>query len=217
MARPETQPPTPSPTPTPTPASVTVKRLDGGSLRALAHPLRARIVGSLRGSGPATATILAERLGESSGATSYHLRVLADHGFVVDEPARNRGRERWWRAAQDMTSWRPEQFVDDPDERAAEQWLAGFHSRETMKWLDDWLAQRPSYDPAWVAVSDQSDYRLVMTPGQVRAMVDELHEVIGRHLDQAGGARPEPDALPADARPIRLLLFAFPRDDQGAR
>jgi DNA-binding transcriptional ArsR family regulator len=209
--------PTHQPTPTPTPASVTVKRLDGGSLRALAHPLRVRILGLLRSRGPATATILGERLGESSGATSYHLRVLAEHGFVVDEPTRNRGRERWWRAAQDMTSWQPEQFLDDPDEQAAEQWLSGFHSRETMKWLDDWLAQRPSYDPTWVAVADQSDYRLVMSPDQVRAMLDELHEVIGRYVDAAGGARPDPAALPADARPLRLLLFAFPRDDEGAR
>ncbi len=210
-------PPAPTPIPTPTPKSATVKQLDGGSLRALAHPLRVRIVGSLRIDGPATATILGERLGESSGATSYHLRVLADHGFVVDEPARNRGRERWWQAAQDVTSWRPEQFLGDPDEQAAEQWLSGFHSRETMTWLDDWLARRPSYDPGWVAVADQSDYRLVMTPEQVRAMLDELHEVIGRHLDEAGGPRPDAAAVPADARPLRLLLFAFPRDDQGVR
>src|SRR5918995_784389 len=147
MASPETHPPTPTPRPTPTPASLTVKRLDGGSLRALAHPLRARIVGSLRGSGPATATILAERLGGSSGATSYHLRVLADNGFVVDEPARNRGRERWWRAAQDMTSWRPEQFVDHPDERTAEQLLPGFHTRETMKWPRQRLAPPASDKP----------------------------------------------------------------------
>src|SRR5918995_753869 len=100
-----------------TPAGVRVKRLDGGSLRALAHPLRVRILSVLRGQGRATATILGERLGESSGATSYHLRVLAEHGFVVDEPTRNRGRERWWRAAQDMTAWQPPPFFDDPHER----------------------------------------------------------------------------------------------------
>src|ERR671911_2321151 len=167
--------------PPPTPASVTVKRLDGGSLRALAHPLRVRLLSLLRGQGPATATILGERLGESSGATSYHLRVLAEHGFVVDEPTRNRGRERWWRAAQDMTSWQPEQFLDDPDEQAAEQWLSGFHSRETMKWLDDWLAQRPSYDPTWGAVADQSGYRLGVVSPQGGALLDGLPQGIRCH------------------------------------
>lgn len=48
--------------------------------------------------GPATATMLARRLGESSGQTSYHLRQLERHGLVEDDPAHVGGRERWWRA-----------------------------------------------------------------------------------------------------------------------
>ena len=50
--------------------------LDAHNLRGLVHPLRAKILTMLRESGPATATMLAERLGESSAATSYHLRQL---------------------------------------------------------------------------------------------------------------------------------------------
>ena len=75
-----------------------VKRLDPPALKALAHPLRVRILGSLRRTGPATATVLAGRLGESSGLTSYHLRVLAAHDFVVEDTEQGAGRERWWRA-----------------------------------------------------------------------------------------------------------------------
>src|SRR4029453_16773762 len=74
------------------------KTLDGPSLKALAPPLRMRLLAELRYHGPATATKLGEALGESSGATSYHLRVLAAHGFVVDDTAayggRGRGRRR---------------------------------------------------------------------------------------------------------------------------
>ena len=51
--------------------------LDSGALRALAHPLRVKIYDILSQYGPQTASSLAERLGESSGATSYHLRALA--------------------------------------------------------------------------------------------------------------------------------------------
>ena len=47
--------------------------------------------------GPATATQLGARLGESSGATSYHLRQLEKYGFVEEDPTRGSGRERWWR------------------------------------------------------------------------------------------------------------------------
>ena len=65
-------------------------QLDARSLRGLAHPLRMRLLTALRRGGPATASQLAEKLGESSGATSYHLRQLAAHGFVEDAP------EQWW-------------------------------------------------------------------------------------------------------------------------
>ena len=67
------------------PTALTVKQLDAAAMRALAHPLRMRMVGLLRAEGPATASGLAERLGVSSGLTSYHLRALADAA--------------WWRSA----------------------------------------------------------------------------------------------------------------------
>jgi DNA-binding transcriptional ArsR family regulator len=196
-----------------------VKQLDPQSVRALAHPLRVRLLGSLRFVGPGTASILGERLGESSGATSYHLRVLADHGFIEEDPSRGRGRERWWRSAHDATSWRPEQFRGDADAEAAEQWLSGFVARQGMEWLDDWLERRPSADPAWVNASAESDYRLQMTPRELRALVDELHAVIRRHDRAAEDSRAAAPAATGDAdeepeaRAVRVLLYAFPAED----
>jgi DNA-binding transcriptional ArsR family regulator len=64
-------------------------------LRALAHPLRLQLLQVLREEGPATASQLGRRLGESSGATSYHLRALHRAGMVEEAEQRN-GRERWW-------------------------------------------------------------------------------------------------------------------------
>src|SRR4051812_20533989 len=72
---------------------------DPQALRALAHPLRVRLLDTLRGEGPLTATALARRLGESSGSTSYHLRQLARHGFIEEDTSRGGGRMRWWRHA----------------------------------------------------------------------------------------------------------------------
>jgi predicted ArsR family transcriptional regulator len=196
-----------------------VKHLDPRSVRALAHPLRVRLLGSLRFDGPGTASILGERLGESSGATSYHLRVLADHGFIEEDPSRGRGRERWWRSAHNATSWRPEQFRGDPDAEAAEQWLSGFFARQGMEWLDDWLQRRPSADPAWVNASAESDYRLQMTPHELRALVDELHTVIQRHDRAAEDSRAAAPAAAGDAggeaaaRAVRVLLYAFLAED----
>src|SRR5690606_14689551 len=70
---------------------------DPAALKALAHPLRVRLLATLRETGPATATELAARLETDSGSTSYHLRVLAEHGFVEDAPGdRRHPRERRW-------------------------------------------------------------------------------------------------------------------------
>ncbi|HET6706615.1 winged helix-turn-helix domain-containing protein, partial [Amycolatopsis sp.] len=56
------------------------EELDPDALKAVTHPLRRRILGVLS-AGPATATKLAQALGENTGATSYHLRELARFGF----------------------------------------------------------------------------------------------------------------------------------------
>ena len=50
---------------------------DVEELRALAHPMRQRILRRLIQAGPATSTTLARDLGENSGIMSYHLRLLA--------------------------------------------------------------------------------------------------------------------------------------------
>jgi DNA-binding transcriptional ArsR family regulator len=185
---------------------LSVKRLDGRSLKALAHPLRMRIVASLRHDGPATATLLGERLGESSGLTSYHVRVLAENGFVEEATDRGTGRERWWQAAQEMTSWRPEDFRDDPDEREAENWLTGYAAGCGMEWLDDWLHRRPDADTDWVSAADASDYTLDLTPAELRALVVEISELVLRRREESQAAEPD-----GDRKSVRLLVYGFPR------
>jgi DNA-binding transcriptional ArsR family regulator len=76
---------------------------DPGALRALAHAGRYAILERLQTQGAATATEVAEVAGLSPSACSYHLRLLAKHGFVEEVPAdegtARDGRERLWRAA----------------------------------------------------------------------------------------------------------------------
>ena len=81
----------------------TVVTPDASGLKALGHPVRLRMLGLLRIEGPATATTLATRLGLNTGATSYHLRQLAQHGFIVEDAERGNARDRWWRAAHQST------------------------------------------------------------------------------------------------------------------
>ena len=186
-----------------------VVHLDAVTMQALAHPLRMRLIGALRLHGPATASGLAERLGVSSGLTSYHLRALAEAGFVEDDPDHPaKGRERWWRAAHDMTSWRPGSAGDDPDAVAAEAWLAGYAARRTMEWIDGWLERRDDVPAEWQEVSGTSDYVIAATPGEVQALSDQITELLRPYLAVAGG-RGAVDG----AEEVRFLVQAFPRGD----
>ena len=184
-----------------------VLQLDAAALQVLAHPLRMRLVGSLRLDGPATASRLAERLGVSSGLTSYHLRALADAGMVEDDPDHPaKGRERWWRAAHDMTSWQAGAAGDDPDAVAAEAWLAGYSARRAMGWTDAWLARRADDPPEWQAVSGTSDYLLDISPDELQALQDEITELVRPYLRLSGE--------PVEGREeVRLLLQTFLRGD----
>src|SRR3954471_4188633 len=93
-----------------TPLEPAVQVTDVRALRALAHPLRNRLLGYLRLHGPATASQLGRVVGESSGSTSYHLRQLAEYGFVEEVEGRGTARERWWRARHRLTSWRADEI-----------------------------------------------------------------------------------------------------------
>jgi predicted ArsR family transcriptional regulator len=188
-------------------ADRTVLHPDAAQLRALAHPLRTRLLGALRFHGPATSTQLAARLGTNSGATSYHLRQLADVGLVEDDTERSTGRDRVWRSVHDSTSWRTTDFDDDPDAKAADDWLARHLASRSSQWLDDWLSGRDEWPAEWREAADQSDYHLDLTASGLKALMNDLHAVLRRHSDAADPAAPA-------AQRVTVLLQAFPSPER---
>ena len=186
-----------------------VLRPDGAQLRALAHPLRARLLGTLRFDGPATATQLAARLGTNSGATSYHLRQLADLGLVEDDAERSTGRDRVWRSVHESTSWRSTDFDEDADARAASDWLLRRQATTTHQWLHDWLDGQDEWPAEWRRAADLSDYHLELTAAGLEALMAEIHAVVDRHRAAAD------PAAPATER-VTLLLQAFPSPERRA-
>ena len=147
-------------TPHPTAAAdaTCASHLDNRQVRVLAHPLRMRLLGSLRVDGPATATTLAELLGTNTGATSYHLRQLAEVGLVAEDPDRGTGRQRWWQAAHDVSHFDPTDFDDDPDARAAVAVDPGATRCGCWSSLAErWLAAQHDQSPAWRDAFGMSD------------------------------------------------------------
>jgi len=181
--------------------------LDGKQIRVLAHPLRSRLLGRLRLDGPATATRLAEALGTNTGATSYHLRQLADVGLVLEDAGAGRGRERWWRAAHDMSSWRRDAYAGDPDATAASDWLESFALRNLVERAEAWQRVQADESAEWRAAAGFSDYMMNVSAAQLDAMNEELSAVVERYR-AAGEAEPAPDA-----RQVLYYLYGVPRVD----
>jgi len=75
------------------------RALTPSTIKGLLHPIRLRIFDLLQVDGPSTATTLGRQTGQSTASVSYHLRVLAEHGYIVEVPERGNRRDRWWRAA----------------------------------------------------------------------------------------------------------------------
>jgi predicted ArsR family transcriptional regulator len=179
--------------------------LDARQIRVLAHPLRARLLGQLRLDGPATATMLASTLSTNTGATSYHLRQLAEAGLVEEDHHASHGRERWWRSAHDMTSWHRDTYAGDPDATAAADWLASYQMKNFAERAAAWQRAVPHESAEWREAARVSDYYLTVNPGQLDALLDELDAVVDRYRESTSAA-PAPDA-----RQVLIYLAGLPR------
>jgi DNA-binding transcriptional ArsR family regulator len=163
-------------------------RLSGQTLRGIAHPLRVRLLNLLREDGPSTATRLAERTGQSSGATSYHLRQLATYGFVVEEPTQG-GRERWWKATHRSMSLEGEDARAAPGE--AEAYLRAV-AAEYADRVDRWLNEAPTLPQAWDQAATLSNWRLRLRAEEATRFLAEMEAVIASYRrDDADGEPPD--------------------------
>ncbi|MEU8300991.1 helix-turn-helix domain-containing protein [Micromonospora sp. NPDC048909] len=188
----------------PAPRSV---QLDARQVRTLAHPLRMRLLGTLRLDGPATATALAEKLHTNTGATSYHLRQLAEVGLVTEDLDRGAGRQRWWQAAHDISNFEPTDFDDDPDARAAVQWIQADQVRLLAEQAERWMAVAPGWSREWRDAAGMGDMVLELGPARLRALNDELWQLLMRYRDEA-----TPDER--DSQSVHVFLAAFPRVEE---
>lgn len=174
-------------------------------LKALTHPDRLKMLGLLRLEGPQTATGLAERLGLNSGATSYHLRQLAQHGFIEMDESRGNKRDKWWKARHEATSY-------DSSEAEGEAFDAGMamaqavisHHASQMQQAHENFPHLPL---EWRKAQSFNDFTIPLSPEAAKELVEELLAILWK----AKEAAPEPGAeLPAGWRPFSIHLHGFP-------
>jgi DNA-binding transcriptional ArsR family regulator len=194
----ETDPPTP-------PGFRRRELKDPRELRALAHPVRLRIMEELAVGGAATATELAERIGESAANCSWHLRQLAQYGYI-EEAGGGAGRQRPWRYVPTMTSWGSAAEGDDPElAHASDAAAEVLHDRD-VEVFRAWNAAKRSEPPEWLDASFVERSRAWLTVDELAALGQELAAIWTRYLDRAD----DPSRRPPGARPIRLVAWGIP-------
>ena len=171
-------------------------------LRALSHPTRLKMLMRLRVEGPATATQLARELSLNTGATSYHLRQLAEHGFIVEETERGDARDRWWKAAHRSTLANLTDRRDDEDAESAEAYLQSVALLYTETLMQA-VGERRYLPEPWQRASTTSDWHLRLTADRAEQLVDTLAALIGEWEEADDGAAGTGDFV--------VNLNAFPR------
>lgn len=159
---------------------------DPTDLRALAHPLRLRLLDLVCEHRPVTGAELAELTGQSTASVSYHLSVLARHGFIErdPEPGATR-RHKPWRTTYDSMrivgdgSSRPP--VETPEGVVLAHLLAGIRRDQ-----DEYLSA-PSLPGPWQDVGTFTLTRLALTAEEHDRLADEVHQVFERYRDLGDG------------------------------
>lgn len=187
---------------------------DPRAMRALAHPLRIQLLEMVVARGRATATELAAELGESTANCSFHLRKLAEFGYLerADDAT---GREKPWRATDPRQDFTPD--PQDPD--------AVLASTAVGAAVREWdFARMQAADgrvnpPAWRGATFQQGATLIVTPDEARAIQRGLEALLTPFLDRLT----DPRLRPAGAGAVRLFaattyLPEYQRllDDQAA-
>jgi DNA-binding transcriptional ArsR family regulator len=188
-----------------TPSSLPERIIDMESLKALAHPLRVTILDTLSTYGAFTASGLAERLGESSGATSYHLRQLEKHRFVREVEGRGSGRERWWERVPGGISLSASEFSSESASRSASRLILREWMHNRNRVLDDFLDHGDvELSKDWMEASTVSLSNLVLTMEQTDDLTKRLMAVVTEFADTYRGQHV------TGARPVQAHVNVFP-------
>ncbi len=179
---------------------------DPRSLRALAHPVRLGIMEQLTVHGPMTATELADRLEETPSNCSWHLRKLAEHGFV-EEAEGGLGRRRPWQIVGLGMQWGD---VDESPElaRAGEALSALMIDREVAR-LARARARRREDTPPWQVASTWTQSMMWLTADELNEINTAVCDLLMSRLDRFE----HPERRPEEARLCAFLAWGVPAYD----
>ena len=171
---------------------------DPAALRAIAHPLRQRILMELAVLGHARAADLARATGEPANSVSFHLRVLAKAGLIAEAPehARDRRDRVWTNVAKS--------YAVEPGAPEAVRDVV----RPTLAWAEETFRRGSAAGPRDDRILAIS--ALVLTREQAAEMAKDVEALLERWSDRSfSDARATPEA-PRET--YQMLAVLAPRD-----
>ncbi|WP_431900295.1 ArsR/SmtB family transcription factor [Nonomuraea sp. bgisy101] len=177
---------------------------DPKAMRALAHPARLSMLNELIMRRTATATTLAEVVGVSPSAASYHLRMLEKYGFVQDAPASGDARERMWAIAPGGITFGYEND-DGHGIREAKRLLVDSIWADKDSEARRALEAAPSESEEWRDAMSFGRAHLMITAAELKELRERIEELVRPYSTSSRTDAPEA------ARYAEMHLSLFPR------
>ena len=159
-------------------------------LRALAHPIRGRIMDEIEASGPVRAADVARELDIPANQASFHLRQLAKYGLVEEAPEEARDkRDRVWRATTTAAlTVNLGELENAPGGRTAVHVF-----RQTKQAWGHHLVDR-AFDtdhPKGSGVFSSSEHALKLTDAEADELRTEIDDLVGSWAERTRGRDPD--------------------------
>lgn len=177
-------------------------------LRAIAHPVRTRILDELAASGPVRAADVARELGIPANQASFHLRQLAKYGLVEEAPeeARDR-RDRVWRATSTQGyTVNLSELAQAPGGRAAVEVFKNSKLAWMHRVVDRTFAMSKEEGRGVFATSDHA---LKLTDDEAHQLRQEIDDLVDAWAKRTRGRDP-------DRKTYLLLQVLQPYPDESA-
>jgi DNA-binding transcriptional ArsR family regulator len=173
---------------------------DAADMAALAHPLRLDLLELLLVHGALTASQAGRELGQNPSNVSWHLRKLADHGFVR-QSTEGEGRRRPWRIVAESLSW-----GEDAEDSVTSAALRDVAVEREVQVLRRALAGYDRQPQAWKEATRLTQARLWLTADEAA----ELGERIAALTEATADRLSDPGLRPHGAELVAVMSWVVP-------
>jgi len=174
---------------------------DADRIRVLANPIRYELLEYVTIHERVTATECARALHRTVNLCSYHLHVLANHGFLEARKDRD-ARKTLWEPRQGAFRLDPTQLESEPAQGAFDD-LAATMFRRGIQLAQQYTAARRTYSLAWQQAPAYVNRIATLSPERLLALQAELTAIIDSYATNRMDDDPS-------ATQVHLAFLAIP-------